>query len=258
MHTIDINCDLGESYGAYKIGNDLAILKFISSANIACGFHAGDPGVIRKTIEAALNHNVAIGAHPGFPDIQGFGRRNMYLSDDELFDTILYQVSALKGITEALGGKLQHVKPHGAMYNMAAKDYHMAKTIARAVKKIDPSLFFYGLANSQMIQAAKDEGLTTVSETFADRRYTKEGLLVPRSQPDAVIHDSNQCIQQVLTMAKDQKVISADGHEITLKADTICLHGDNVQALELAKHITEALEKSDIHISAINNWSIGI
>nr|WP_321410002.1 5-oxoprolinase subunit PxpA [uncultured Carboxylicivirga sp.] len=253
MHTIDINCDLGESYGAYKIGNDLAILKYISSANIACGFHAGDPGVIRKTIEAALNHKVAIGAHPGFPDIQGFGRRSMLLTDDELFDTILYQVSALKGMTEALGGKLQHVKPHGAMYNMAAQDYHMAKTIAKAVKQIDASLLFYGLANSQMLQAAKDEGLRTVSETFADRRYTKEGLLVPRSQPDAVIHNSNQCIQQVLIMIKDQKVISADGHEITLNADSICLHGDNMQALELAKAITEALEKSDIHISAVNN-----
>lgn len=250
MQSIDINCDVGESFGTYRIGHDDEILQYISSANIACGFHAGDPAIIQETIESALKNNVAIGAHPGFDDLQGFGRRKMQLSDDELFSCVLYQVSALKGMTEALGGRLNHVKPHGAMYNMAAQDYQMALCIAEAIKSIDDSLLFYGLANSVMLKAAKDIGLKVVSEAFADRRYTNEGQLVSRSHPKAVMHNKEDCIEQVLSIIEEGSVISIEGDMINLQADSICIHGDNKAALELTQSITSALHNSGISISA--------
>lgn len=251
MDSIDLNCDLGESFGPYSIGHDAEILKYISSANIACGFHAGDPMVIMSTIEMALNNDVAIGAHPGFPDLEGFGRRPMHLSQVELYSCVLYQVSCLKGMTEALGGRLNHVKPHGAMYNMAAKDYDMAKTIASAVKAVDDRLLFYGLANSHLVKAAQDVNLKIVNEAFADRRYTAKGHLMPRNEINAVMHDEKQCIEQVLELAITQTAKGPYGEKISIKADSICLHGDNLKALEMAKAINEALKISDITIKSL-------
>ncbi len=251
MRTIDINCDLGEGFGPYSLGESEEIFKYISSANIACGFHAGDPLVIQKTIEAALINNVSIGAHPGFSDLQGFGRREMKLSPDDLYSSILYQVSALKSMTEALGGHLSHVKIHGAMYNMAANNFEMARTIAKAVKQIDAHLIFYGLANSKMIEAAMELGLKTANEAFADRRYNKNGSLVTRSNSLAIIHDENECINQVSSMINKQKLTSIDGSTINMKADSICIHGDNKEALLFARKLNEELKANNIAIRPI-------
>src|SRR5688572_24711438 len=179
--SIDLNCDMGESFGAWKMGRDAELMDYVSSVNIACGFHAGDPTVIRKTVETGIKKGVAIGAHPSFPDLQGFGRRAMALSPQEVFDTVLYQTSAVKGICEALGVKLNHVKPHGALYNQAAKDKSLAEAIAEAVKSIDKNLIFYGLSGSFLISEAEKIGLKTASEVFADRSYQTDGSLTPRT-----------------------------------------------------------------------------
>ncbi|MCU4175264.1 5-oxoprolinase subunit PxpA [Carboxylicivirga sp. N1Y90] len=253
MCKIDLNSDLGESFGKYNCGNDNEILKLISSANIACGFHAGDPSVIQKTIEQALSNNVSIGAHPGFPDLQGFGRRNMNLSEGELFSCVLYQVSALKSMTEALGGKLEHVKPHGAMYNMAANDYTMAHCIAKAVQKIDDSLLFVGLANSQHIKAASDIGLQSISEAFADRRYNNQGFLVARSIPNAVIENNDQSIKQVLNILENKTVETIEGEKINLNAQSVCVHGDNKDALTLTQKLHKAITDKAYEICSMKS-----
>lgn len=252
MKSIDINCDLGESFGHYHLGNDKQILKHISSANIACGFHAGDPLVIKNTIEAALSEGVSLGAHPGFPDLNGFGRRVMKLTDDELYSCVLYQVSALKSMAEALGGTLNHVKPHGAMYNMAAIDVKMALVIARAIQQVDDQLMLVGLANSEMIKAAQMIDLPVCNEVFADRRYTDNGFLVPRSHDAAVIHDEAVCVQQVRDMLFKDEVISISGKQVAIKADTICIHGDNAEALQFAKKLNASLAEAEIIVSSIN------
>ena len=251
MIRIDLNSDLGESFGNYKIGMDEQLMKYISSANIACGFHAGDPLIMEKIIRMALDNNVAIGAHPGYPDLVGFGRRNMNVSLEELKAMVKYQVGAIKAMTESMGGKLQHVKPHGAMYNQAAANLDMALAIAEAIKEIDPNLIYMGLANSSMQEAADSIGLIFASEVFADRAYTNEGKLVPRSREGAVIHDADLVCERVLGMVKDGKVKSSEGHEIPLKADTICIHGDNPAAFELAVKIYESLEENKIQIKAL-------
>ena len=248
---IDINSDLGESFGSFKMGNDAEVMKYITSANIACGFHAGDPVVIEKTIKLALKNNVAIGAHPGYPDLIGFGRRKMELSVEEIKASILYQVGALKAMTEALGGRIQHVKPHGALYNEAAVNESVAKAIAEAVLQLDPELIFVGLAHSVMLEIARKLGLQTASEVFADRAYTVTGTLVPRSEPGAVIHNPEVCNQRVLQIIHDQTVKTVDGSEIHIKADTICIHGDNPAALELASSLKNHLEKNSIEIQAM-------
>lgn len=248
---IDINSDLGESFGNYKIGNDAKVMKYISSANIACGLHAGDPVVIENTIKLALENKVGIGAHPGYPDLQGFGRRSMKLNLDEIRSTVLYQVAALKSMTEALGGKLQHVKAHGALYNDAAINKEIATAIAKAVLQIDPELIFMGLANSVMIEAAQDLGLKTANEVFADRAYTKFGTLVSRSLPDSVIHDGEVCNHRVLKMIQEQKVTEIEGSEISIQADSICIHGDNPTAIEMAKSLKNHLKKNRITIQAL-------
>ncbi len=248
---VDINSDLGESFGNYKIGNDVEVMKYISSANIACGFHAGDPIVMERTIKLALENNVAIGAHPGYPDLQGFGRREMNLSSKEIKSYVSYQVSALKGMTESLGGKLQHVKAHGAMYNQASNNYEKAKAIAEAVHKIDPEIIFMGLANSMMIEAAKETGLQTACEVFADRTYTQKGTLVSRSLEGAVIHDSKYCNERVLQMVKGGTVLDIKGNTIVLQADSICIHGDNPTAIELAKSVKLHLEQNGITIQSL-------
>ncbi|MHC1704808.1 MAG: LamB/YcsF family protein [Tenuifilaceae bacterium] len=248
---IDLNCDLGESYGAYKIGNDEAIMSFISSANIACGFHAGDPVTIEKTIRLAIRKNVGIGAHPGYPDLEGFGRRPMKLSSEELRASILYQVGAIKSMTEALGGELQHVKPHGALYNSASVDFDMALIIAQAVKDIDSSLILVGLSNSEMLRAAKEIGLAFASEVFADRAYDDNGTLISRSNSKAVLHDTDQVIKRVLRMINERVVETISGKIIPIQADTICIHGDNEMALSFAENLYSAFKSNGISLKSI-------
>lgn len=250
MKTIDLNCDLGESFGAYTIGNDAAILPYVSSANIACGFHAGDPSVIVKTIEQALAHNVQIGAHPGFQDLVGFGRRQMNVSPDEAKHIVMYQISALEGMTRALGGKLKHVKPHGALYNMAAKDPVLARAIADAVYAVNPALTLYGLAGSHSITEAQKIGLQTASEAFADRTYTTAGTLTPRTEANALITHHDDALAQVLHIVKDGYVKSGDV-EVPLDAQTICLHGDSAHALQFAKYLHTSLTEAGIRIQPI-------
>jgi len=248
---VDLNSDLGESFGSYKIGNDDLVLKFVTSVNIACGFHAGDPLVMGKTVRQAMGNKVAVGAHPGFPDLMGFGRRNMIITADEAKAYIIYQVSALNGFIKAEGGRMQHVKPHGALYNMAAKDYQLARGIAEGVHAVDDELILMGLAGSQLIRAGEDVGLRTASEVFGDRAYTSEGTLVSRSIPGSLIHDKEQAASRVLDMVLRGKVTTLDGDEISLKADSICVHGDNQEAVELVKYIRKALKEADVLVKSL-------
>jgi 5-oxoprolinase (ATP-hydrolysing) subunit A len=252
MPSIDLNCDMGESFGAWRMGNDAALMDYVSSVNIACGFHAGDASVIRNTIETAIEKNVSIGAHPSFPDLQGFGRREMKMSAREIFDIVLYQVAAVKGICEAFGGKLHHVKPHGALYNQAAKSPETARAIAEAVKKIDENLFFYGLAGSNLISEAEKIGLKTASEVFADRTYGEDGNLTPRSESNALIEDEETALKQVLQMIETQTVTATNGATVSLRAETVCIHGDGAHALRFAQTINAELRESGILIEAIN------
>lgn len=248
MQTVDLNSDLGESFGAYTIGCDSEVLKFISSANIACGFHAGDPKVMLKTVKTALACGTALGAHPGLPDLVGFGRRKMAITPEEAYTMVVYQVGALIAMGKTQGAKLQHVKPHGALYNMAAKDASLSEAIASAIHDVDPSLVLYGLAGSEIIKAGEKAGLRTASEVFADRTYQPDGSLTPRSQPGAVITDEEKSLAQVLSMVKDGKVTCADGTVIDVKAETICVHGDGVKALAFTQKIRETLEAEGIGI----------
>ncbi|MCJ8010092.1 5-oxoprolinase subunit PxpA [Lederbergia wuyishanensis] len=248
MYKVDLNCDLGESFGNYTLGNDKEIMRYISSANIACGFHAGDPATMNKTVKLAIESGVSIGAHPGFPDLQGFGRRNMSITPREAYEMVLYQIGALGAFVKAQGGTLHHVKPHGALYNMTAVDENLATAIAEAVYHFDPQLILYGLAGSSLIYAGEKIGLATASEVFADRTYQNDGTLTPRSNPNALISNTGTAISQVVKMVKEQKVTSIDGKNISIKADTICIHGDGAQALQFAKKIHEvfAIEKISI------------
>jgi len=248
---IDLNCDMGESFGAWQMGRDAELMNYASSINVACGFHAGDASVICETVKTAINKNVAVGAHPSFPDLQGFGRRAMSLSTQEIFDIVLYQVSALKGICEALGGMLHHVKPHGALYNQAAKDANLAGAIANAVKAIDKNLILYGLSNSFLISEAEKINLQTASEVFADRTYRTDGTLTPRSEPNALIHDTEKAVSQVLEMIKEQSVTAVSGEKVLLKAETVCIHGDGENALEFAAAIRQSLTEKDILIQTV-------
>ena len=251
MTTIDLNCDLGESFGAYKIGNDDEILPFVSSINVACGFHAGDPSVMRQTVEKALEHNVAIGAHPGFPDLFGFGRRNMNVSASEVYDYVLYQIGALDGFVKVAGGKMHHVKPHGALYNMAASNPEIADAIAKAIYRINPSLLLYGLANSvAFIQAAEKYKVTLVQEAFADRTYKQDGTLTSRTEENALIKDEDEAIKQVLQMVKEGHVNSINGEKVAIQAQTICLHGDGEKAVQFAGRIYRTFEHNSISICA--------
>jgi len=249
MLSVDLNCDMGESFGAWRMGNDAELMDHVSSVNIACGFHAGDPTTMRKTVEMAVEKGVAIGAHPSYPDLQGFGRRDMSLSMQEVFDIVLYQVSSLKGICEASGGKLHHVKPHGALYNRAARDGELAHGIARAIWKIDSDLVLYGLSGSYLITEAKNYGLRTASEVFADRTYTADGTLTPRSRPDALIENTRDAVNQVLQMIKSGTVTAVTGETIPIKAETIGIHGDGDHAVEFAREIERALIEGSIEIS---------
>ena len=251
MYRVDLNCDLGESFGAYQIGLDEEILPFVTSANIACGFHAGDPSVMRKTVRLALQHRVAIGAHPGLPDLVGFGRRNMSISAGEAYDLMVYQIGALTGFVQAEGGAMQHVKPHGALYNMAAKDKALAEAIAEAVYKVNPELILFGLSGSELVQAGERIGLRTAHEVFADRTYQSDGTLTPRNQPGAMITDDRQAINQVIGMVKEQRVKSQQGKSIAIQADTVCIHGDGVHALAFARHIRAFLAESGVVVQSL-------
>ena len=249
---VDLNCDLGESFGNYKIGGDDKIIPLISSANVACGFHAGDPVVMKKTIETAKKNNIGIGAHPGFLDLMGFGRREMKISIDEAKAYVLYQLGALGAFCKSEGVKLQHVKPHGALYNMAAKDYNLSKAICEAIADFDSSLIILGLSGSETLRAAKDLGLKHASEVFADRAYEEDGSLVARSKEGAMIHDENEAIERVIKMIKEQKVTSITGKEIPIKADSICVHGDGEKALLFVKKIREKLVNEGIIIQKLS------
>jgi UPF0271 protein len=255
MPTVDLNCDMGESFGPWKMGSDAELMEYISSANIACSFHAGDPTTMRKTAEMAIAKGVAIGAHPGYPDLQGFGRRAMTLKPEEVFDIVVYQVSALKGICESLGGHLHHVKAHGALYNQAAKDESLAEAIASAVAKIDPNLILFGMSGSHLISEAEKLGLKTAAEVFADRTYQPDGSLTPRTESNALIHDVDNSIAQVLQMVRSQTVTATNGESVPLRAETVCIHGDGSNAVEFAKAIRRSLSENDITIAAIEVYS---
>ncbi|NRS15244.1 LamB/YcsF family protein [Brevibacillus sp. HB1.4B] len=250
MKTADLNCDMGESFGAYQLGNDQEILPYITSANVACGFHAGDPGTMRKTVQMALEAGVAIGAHPGFADLVGFGRRNMEISPDEAYELVLYQIGALQAFVRAEGGVMHHVKPHGALYNMAATRPALAESIALAIYKVNPELVLYGLAGSELTRAGEKIGLATAHEVFADRTYQQDGTLTPRSQPNAMITDQQQSLQQVIRMVSKGLVLTQQGVDIPIQADTICIHGDGAHALEFAQSIREALVGAGMTIAA--------
>lgn len=253
MYKIDLNCDLGESFGAYSLGMDEDILRFVTSANIACGFHAGDPSVMQKTVKLALKNNVQIGAHPGLPDLAGFGRRNMNITPQEAHDMVIYQIGALAGFVKAEGTRMQHVKPHGALYNMAAKDSKLAIAIAEAVYKVDSELILFGLAGSELVRAGEKIGLQTANEVFSDRTYQADGTLTPRTEPDALIHDKKQAVGQVVRMIKEGKVLSRQQVDVPVKADTVCIHGDGAAALAFAQQIKETLELSGIEIAAFRS-----
>lgn len=248
MLRVDLNSDLGESFGRYTLGMDDQILPVISSANVACGFHASDPVVMEKTVKLAKASGVAVGAHPGYPDLMGFGRRNMVISPDEARAYILYQLGALYAFLRPLGMEMQHVKPHGAFYNMAAKDYELSRAICQAVKDFDPHLILLGLSGSQHIRAAEDVGLRAVSEVFADRAYEEDGTLVNRKKPGAMITDEDEAIRRVVRMVKEGKVTAITGRDIPIRAESICVHGDGEKALLFSKRIRAAMEAEGVSI----------
>ena len=252
LKKIDLNSDVGESFGNYKLGLDEDVIPLISSANIACGFHAGDPAVMRRTITIARENGVAIGAHPGFPDLIGFGRRNLDASLEEIKDYVTYQIGALQAIATAQGLKLQHVKPHGALYTMAVKNTAIWDAVAEAVAAVDAGLILYVLAGTDRENLAAigaRHGVRIAYEFFGDRAYNSDGSLVSRRKPGAVIHDSEMVAEKILKMVKQGRVQCIDGSEIELTADTICVHGDNPSALSLVQMIRETLQTAGVEIA---------
>jgi 5-oxoprolinase (ATP-hydrolysing) subunit A len=250
-HRIDLNCDMGESFGAYHIGADEAVFPYITSANVACGFHGGDPSVMRTTIARAQQVGVAVGAHPSFPDLIGFGRRNMDVTAQEAYDMVVYQVGALHAFARAAGTELQHVKAHGALYNMAAVKRELASAIARAVYDVDPGLVLFGLPGSHLISEGNAAGLTTACEAFADRNYMADGSLVSRKRPDAHVHDADEAVTRATRMVREGKVWSIENKDIAIRADTICIHGDSPHAAEFARALRSAFDAAGIAVRAI-------
>jgi 5-oxoprolinase (ATP-hydrolysing) subunit A len=248
---MDLNCDMGESFGAYKLGLDEEVIKHITSANIACGWHAGDPMVMDKTVKMAVDNSVGVGAHPGYPDLLGFGRRNIDCLPEEIRNYVIYQIGAISGFCAVHGVKLRHVKPHGNLYLMAVEDKTVAQAIAEAIVSVDPELLYVALAGSKgtlMTQIGKEVGLKVVYEAFPDRAYTPEGTLVSRRQPGAVIKEPEEVAKRALKMAKEGKVIAISGEEIALEAQTLCVHGDTPGAVNLVKQIRETLEAEGIEV----------
>ena len=248
---VDLNADVGESYGAYVVGDDEALLASLTSASIAAGFHAGDPQVLRRTIRLARRHGVYVGAHPGFPDLAGFGRREMCLSADEAEDLVLYQIAAVAGVAKSEGVRLQHVKPHGALYNMAAADAGLAAAIARAVLAFDASLILFGLPGSALLEAGRAAGLRVATEAFADRAYQRDGTLAPRSIPGAVISEPSAVVSRAIRMVSEGVVTAIDGTDVQVAADTLCVHGDTPGAGQLAASVRSGLEAAGITVAAI-------
>jgi len=242
---------MGEGFGVYLLGNDEAIMDYVTSVNIACGFHAGDPLIMRKTVQMAIKKGVAIGAHPGFPDLLGFGRRAMSITPDEAYAYVVYQIGALSAFVQAEGGKMTHVKPHGALYNLAAKEASLAKAIAQAVYDVNPALILYGLAGSELITAGKKIGLRTASEVFADRTYQQDGSLTPRNALQALIADEQEAVAQVLKMVNEGYVRTLQGVDVPIQAETVCIHGDGSNALAFAKKLYETLHQEGIEIRAV-------
>jgi UPF0271 protein len=247
---VDLNADVGESFGAYPMGSDAGLMRSISSANLAAGFHGGDPSTLRDTICLAREHGVAVGAHPGLPDLVGFGRREMRVTPREAEDFVLYQVAAVAGVASAEGVRLQHVKPHGALYNMAARDPALAAAIARGVAAIDKSLILYGLPNSELLKAGRAAGLRVAAEGFTDRAYEPDGSLVTRRKPGAVLEDPGLVVPRAIRLLKERTVIASDGTPLTLHVDTICVHGDTPGAAELAAQLRAGLHAAGITVSA--------
>ena len=252
MYKVDLNADLGESFGAYTIGMDGEVLKYISSANIACGFHAGDAVVMEKTVKLAAENGVAVGAHPGYPDLIGFGRRSMAISSDEAKAYTKYQLGALMAFARSNGLKIQHCKPHGAFYNNAAVNLDMSIAICEAIYQVDPDIIMLGLAGSRHLEAAEKVGLRYASEVFADRGYMDDGALVPRKLPGAMIRDENVSIQRVIRMVKEGVVETINGKIIPIKADSVCVHGDNPKAVAFVQSIRAALEAEGVEIAPIS------
>ena len=252
---LDLNADVGESFGEYKLGQDGLLMPSVTSASIACGFHAGDPGVMRETIALAQQHGVAVGAHPSFPDLVGFGRREMRATPREVEDFVVYQIGALAAVAAAAGMRLQHVKAHGALYNMAVRDATLADAIARATASVDRSLILFGLPGSELIAAGKRAGLRTAREGFADRAYRPDGALVRRSEPGAVIEDQESVVNRAISMARDRAVNAIDGSRVALEVETICVHGDTPGAAVLASRIREALIDAGVSVLPVGAMS---
>lgn len=249
LQQIDLNSDLGESYGQWTLGDDSAILALVSSANVACGFHAGSPDVILATVRAAARQGVAVGAHVSYPDLVGFGRRNMDLSHDELVADVIYQIGALQGMAAAAGTRVRYVKPHGALYNTIAHNEKQGLAVIEAIKAVDPSLPLMGLAGSRILSLAAEQGLKTVAEAFADRAYHRDGTLVSRREAGAVLHDPQQVAERMLQMITDGGIISVEGVFTPIKADSICVHGDSPAAIEMARHTRQLLTAHGITIA---------
>ena len=247
---VDFNCDMGESFGQYKLGCDEEVIKYITSANVACGFHAGDPQSMQYTVELAEKHGVAIGAHPAFPDLQGFGRRNMSVTPTEARNDVAYQIGALQAFTKS--HRLQHVKPHGAMYNMAVNNTDLAKAINEAVLETDPAMIIIVLAGSIWANLAREMGLKVAEEAFADRALNADGTLVPRTQQGSIIHDLQEVVERSVQMVTEGKVKALTGEYVSIKADTLCLHGDTPGAVEMAKAVRSGLESSGVNITSLS------
>jgi len=248
VKTVDLNCDMGESFGAWKMGDDAAVMPFISSANIACGFHGGDPATIRKTVRLALDHGVAVGAHPSLPDIQGFGRRVMKISPQEMYDLVVYQAGAVEAFARAAGSRLHHIKCHGALYNMAANDDGLSEAMVRAAKDLGAML--YVLSRSRNYEIAKRSGVSVCGEVFADRGYADDGTLAPRDQPGGMVTDADKSVAQALAMIEQGYVTSLSGKRVPVAADTLCLHGDQPGAVRFAQALRKAFAERGISVAA--------
>ena len=252
MTLINLNADLGESFGAWRMGNDESLLEVVNSANVACGFHAGDPAIMRDTVRLALARGVSIGAHPSYPDLQGFGRRVMQMSARDLEATLLYQVGALQAMAAAEGGRVTHVKPHGALNNVACADAAVAATVVRAVQRLDRTLILLAPAHSELVKAAEAAGQPVRHEVFADRAYLDDGQLMPRSQPGAVLHDAQTCVAHVLRMLEAQAIVATSGHRLPTRIDSVCVHGDGPEAVATARAIRLALQQAGYTLAPLD------
>jgi UPF0271 protein len=249
---INLNADLGEGFGPWQMGDDPALLQIVNSANVACGFHAGDPTIMRDTVRLALAQGVSVGAHPSFPDLQGFGRRVMQMSAKDLAATLLYQIGALQAMAAAEGGRVTHVKPHGALNNLACADAAVAETVARAIASLDPQLLLLAPAHSALTRAGEAAGLSVRNEVFADRAYLDDGQLMPRARPGAVLHDAKECVAHVLRMLHEQAIVTATGQRLPTRIDSICVHGDGPQAAVTARQIRQALEAEGYSLAPLD------